>query len=125
MIDYVAIVVSSSLVIWLIHRFKLVQLAQQVLLATKQANAINADKNIDELQKEQQTQAAAKKLLRLFVLLFTGSAGAFLLPLLPVYGLSMLDLVSLDNIYTIMSTIEFIVIFSIIAVISLFKVGRG
>lgn len=119
MIDYLAIIVTVILVIWLTQQFKLVSHAKAVMITTRQANAIGADKTLTDLEKETQTQQVAKKLLGQFVQVFARSAGAFLSPLLPLYGLSFIDVVNLDNIYTIMASIEFIVGFSVLAVVVL------
>jgi hypothetical protein len=124
-IDYFVIVVTVILVIWLTHLFKLVSQSKSVLSITRQASLIGADKSLSDLEKETQTQQVAKKLMGQFVLVLAGSVGAFLLPMLPLYALSLADLINLDNIFTIMSSVEFIVVFSAIAIIALVKMSRG
>ncbi len=128
MIDYLAIIVTVILVIWLTQQFQLVAHAKAVMSTTRQANAIGADKTLTDLEKETQTQQVAKKLLGQFVQVFARSAGAFLLPLVPLYGLSFIDVVNLDNIFTIMASIEFIIGFSVLAVVvlaALVAMNRG
>ena len=125
MIDYLAIVITVILVIWLTQQFKLVSHAKAVMVTTRQANAIGSDKALSDLEKETQTQQVAKKLLGQFVQVFARSAGAFLLPLVPLYGLSFIDVVNLDNIFTIMASIEFIAGFGVLAVVALVVMNRG
>lgn len=125
MIDYLATVITAVLVLWLIQRFNLVNLGKEVLATARQANAIAADKTLTDLEQETQTQQAATKLLGQFVKILTASAGAFLLPLLPLYGLSFIDVINLDNVLAIMVSIEFIVVFSLVAILSIVKLNRG
>lgn len=125
MIDIIAIALTSLVVFWLIHLFKLIPQCKDVLAAARQANSIGSDASLSDLEKEKQTQQAATQLMKLFVAVVIKSAGAFLLPIVPLYLLSLLDLLSLEHMIAIASSIEFIVVFCVLFVISLIKANRG
>lgn len=122
--DYLAVVLASLSAIWLFHRFELVALGKAVLGATKSANAIAANSELSDLEKEQQTQQAAKQLLSHFFNLFFKTLVALGLPLVPVYALAYFDIFDIANIMTLMSSIEFILVFCLVFVVTLVKGKR-
>ena len=124
MIDYLFIALSSLLVIWLIHYFALVDLARQVLATTRQANAVAADEKLSDKQKEIQTQQAATRLMKLFGQMLLKGALAFALPVLPIYALAEFDLVDINHIMAVMTSLEFIAVFTVLFILSVVKGKR-
>lgn len=123
--DYVAIVVTVVLVLWLSHRFGLVAHGMQVLATTKQANAIAANTALSDKQKEFETQQMAKALLGQFVRVLLHSSAAFMLPLIPLYALSYLNVIDINHVFSLMASLEFIVVVSVLAIIAMVIVKRG
>lgn len=123
--DYVAIAVTVLLVIWLSHCFGLVGHGMQVLTTTRQANAIATNPALSDQQKEIQTQQMAKALLGQFVRVLMRSAGAFMLPLIPLYALSYLNVIDIERVFSLMSSFEFIITVSLLAVIAMVMFKRG
>ncbi len=125
MIDYLLIAVTIALVIGLTQRFKLIAHCQMAMTLTTQANTILLDKSLSDLEKETQTQQMAKKLMTQFVRVMLAGVGAFLLPLLPLYALSFFNIINLDQLFTTMMSVEVLVIFVVVGLLSWRFTSRG
>jgi hypothetical protein len=122
--DHIALALASLLVIWLVQRFKLIDEGKAVLETTRQAGAISNDPNLSDLEKEKQTQQAAKKLMGHFAKLLILGCAALILPILPLYLLSLFDVLNLGHILTLSTSIEFILLFCLICIVWLIKGKR-
>lgn len=122
--DHIALALASLLVIWLVQRFKLVDEGKAVLETTRLAGAISTAPDLSDLEKEKQTQQAAKKLMGHFAKLLVLGCIALLSPLLPLYLLSLVAVVDLHHILTLSTSVEFVLLFCLVFVVWLIKGKR-
>ena len=111
--------------LWLFKLLGLVRLADEILLAVKKANDIGANTQLDDLSKEQQTQAQALLILKLFAQIFFASLIAFFGPLALVYGLSLMGVVDFNAMVELLVSVPVVVVFTLVMIISWSRMRSG
>ena len=117
MIDYILMTITMVLVLWLMNRFKLLPLAKAALDITSEANAVLFNSSLGDLEKEQHSRQMAKKLMAQLGRVLLAASAVFLLPLLPLYTLSLFKLVNLDQLFATMMTLPALVLFTVVGVL--------
>jgi len=124
-VELLSIGLSLALVIGLMAYLNLVGQCKQVLLLTKQAGAIGQDSQLSDLAKEQQTQQVAKQLMKLFGQVLLGSMLAFGSPVLLVWGLGALQLVDTALVIEWVSSVSFVIGFSVLMIVFWLRSPNG
>jgi hypothetical protein len=124
-IDYMLIAITLSLIVWLSTKFRVVYHCKNTVTLAGRANVIVLSRVLSDLEKEEQTRHMAKQLIVQFGRVVLAGSGSFLLPLLPVYLLSLLGLVDLEQLLHVMLSTELLVLFILLSVISWWATRRG
>jgi methionyl-tRNA synthetase len=121
---YLLATLSLLMMLGLMHKFKLVQHCKKAIRLAGQCNTMLFDQALSDLEKEQKSQTMAKLMLRQLALICLAGGSALLLPLLPLYLLSALEIIQLTQIFDVMMSLEGIIGFSAISLLFFFKVNR-
>lgn len=106
MSDYILIIVTIALMIWLSYRFKLIEHGKTAISLSLRASQALRDQSLSDHEKERQSRQVAKQLMIQFGWIMLSGGGALLLPLLPLYALSALGLINLEQLFDILGLVD-------------------
>lgn len=102
----------------------LVDKSNRVIKVSKQAIAVLRDTELSDDAKESAMQSHAKQLIGLFFLITVGGVAAVILPVLVIWGLDQLDLISLDAVLSAALSWSFIAATTVVIILVL-VIGRA
>lgn len=119
MIEYAGAIFLVIGFIVILKVSRLVDKSTRVINISRQAVAILRDSEMSDEDKESAMQSHAKQLIGLFFLITIGGVAAVVLPVVMIWGLDRLGLISLDAVLGVALSWPFIVATTVVIIVAL------